>query len=232
MLRYRTVPVFAGGENTTGPRVRNTPSYPKRYPLIPMKRIILPLLATATFLLASAFVQPQATTAQVDLTQSQIVWKGRKVTGAHEGTILLKSGKLEFADGALTGGYFEIDMTTIVVTDLTGGTADKLKGHLESDDFFGVANYPSALFRITEVAPRGTPGDYKITGEATIKGKTREVRFLANVDQKGGMATADITLDRTDYDIRYGSGSFFSNLGDKTIYDDFDLQVKLVMLPG
>jgi polyisoprenoid-binding protein YceI len=194
-----------------------------------MKRFLLPFMALATLAVASAFQAPAARTSMIDTAQSVITWKGRKVTGAHEGTVMLKSGKLEFAEGMLTGGYFEIDMTTIAVTDLSGKQAESLKGHLMSDDFFGVETYPSSLFRITKVAPRGTPGDYKVTGEATIKGKTKEIRFLANVDSKGGMATAEISLDRTDYDVRYGSGSFFSNLGDKTIYDDFDLQIKLVM---
>ena len=197
-----------------------------------MNRIVFPSLALGIALMAAAFTQPMAKATSVNTAESVITWKGRKVTGAHEGTIKLKSGKLEFADGLLTGGYFEIDMSSIVVTDLSGKQAENLRGHLMSDDFFGVEQYPSALFRITRVAPRGTPGDYKVTGEATIKGKTREVRFLANVDSKGGVATADISLDRTDYDVRYGSGSFFSNLGDKTIYDDFDLQVKLVMQEG
>lgn len=197
-----------------------------------MKRFVFPALALGIALMAAAFTQPLAKSNAVDTEASVITWKGRKVTGSHEGTVKLKSGKLEFAEGQLTGGYFEIDMSSIAVTDLSGNQADNLRGHLMSDDFFGVETYPSALFRIVKVAPRGTPGDYKVTGEATIKGKTQEVRFLANVDAKSGVATADISLDRTDYDVRYGSGSFFSNLGDKTIYDDFDLQVKLVMKEG
>ena len=80
---------------------------------------------------------------------------------------------------------------------------------------------------ITSVASRGTAGEYKVTANATIKGKTKEIRFLAKVDEANGTATAEIELDRTDYDIRYGSGSFFDNLGDKTIYDDFSLTVTL-----
>jgi polyisoprenoid-binding protein YceI len=198
----------------------------------PMQRFLLPALALGTLALASAFTRPEAASVKADVAQSTITWKGRKVTGSHEGTVKLKSGALEFAGGDLTGGFFEIDMASIAVTDLQGDMAGKLEGHLKSDDFFGVEAYPSALFRITSVVSRGTPGDYKITGDATIKGKTQEVRFLASVDRDGGVATADITLDRTDYDVRYGSGSFFSNLGDKTIYDDFDLSVRLVLVQG
>jgi polyisoprenoid-binding protein YceI len=144
------------------------------------------------------------------------------VTGSHEGTVKLKSGNLEFNNGVLTGGRFEIDMTSIAVTDLSGDMKGKLEGHLNSDDFFGVEKFPVATMVITSVASRGTAGEYKVTANATIKGKTKEIRFLAN-----GTATAEIELDRTDYDIRYGSGSFFDNLGDKTIYDDFSLTVTL-----
>jgi polyisoprenoid-binding protein YceI len=95
-----------------------------------------------------------------------------------------------------------------------------------------VEQYPSALFRITSVASRGTAGEYKVTGDATIKGKTKEIRFLASVNRESGVAKASITLDRTDYDVRYGSGSFFSNLGDKTIYDEFDLEIALAIQEG
>ena len=167
---------------------------------------------------------------KVDTAQSQIEWKGYKVTGSHEGTINIKNGQLQMENGMLTGGSFEIDMTSINCTDLSGGGKGKLEGHLKSDDFFGVKKYPSANFVITKVASRGTPGDYKVTGNLSIKETTKEIRFLTKVTESGNTitATADIEIDRTDYDVRYGSGSFFDNLGDKTIYDDFNLSVKLV----
>ncbi len=179
--------------------------------------------------LTSAFTGP-ITPASVDTKASVINWKGAKVTGSHYGKIALKNGNLEFKDGMLAGGSFEIDMTTITCEDLTGGTADKLVGHLKSDDFFGVAKYPTSKFVITQVVSRGTPGAYKIAGNLTIKSTTKPIKFFADVKEESGknVATAKITVDRSDYDVRFGSGSFFDNLGDKTIYDEFELDIKLV----
>lgn len=164
----------------------------------------------------------------VNVKESKIEWKGYKVTGSHTGTISVKSGNFEFDNnGSLTGGNFVIDMSTIEVTDLKGGGAVKLKGHLTSADFFGVENYPEATFEITKVISRGTPGQYKIIGDMTIKNITKEIKFNAEIDES--KATANIVLDRSEFDIRYGSGSFFDNLGDKTIYDDFNLSISLVL---
>ena len=183
------------------------------------------LLLFATLLFTAAVV-----TVPVDTTASQVTWKGYKVTGSHEGTIGLKSGNLEFTDGVLTGGQFTIDMPTLKTTDLSGGMAEKLDGHLKSDDFFGVANYPDATLNITNVASRGKAGEYRVTGDLTIKGTTKPVKFNTVVTEEMGkyVAVADVKIDRTEYNVRYGSGSFFDNLGDKTIYDEFDLTVRLV----
>jgi len=180
---------------------------------------------------AALFTVAGVATVQVDTDASVITWKGYKVTGEHAGTIKVKQGELTFDEGTLTGGSFTIDMPTIAVTDIAadqGGT--KLEGHLKSPDFFGVEKYPAAKLAITKVVSRGTPGDYRITADLTIKENTETIRFNANVNEEMGayVATADITIDRTDFDVRYGSGSFIDNLGDKTIYDEFDLNVKLV----
>ena len=168
---------------------------------------------------------------KVNTEKSVITWKGYKVTGQHEGTLQVKNGNLDFDNGTLKGGSFEINMASIATTDLTGGTADKLNGHLKSADFFGVEKFPTAKFVITKVVSRGTAGDYKIVGNLTIKETTKEIKFNAKVTEEGGVntAVADITIDRTDFDVRYGSGSFFDSLGDKTIYDEFDLSIKLVV---
>lgn len=166
----------------------------------------------------------------IDKDQSTIEWKGYKVTGKHHGTINLKEGSFMYDNGVLTGGEIWIDMTTISCTDLQGNSAQKLEGHLKSDDFFGAAKFPTAHFKITNVISRGTPGDYKVVGDLTIKETTKEIKFLANVTEENGanVAQATITIDRSDFNVRYGSGSFFDNLGDKTIYDEFDLNLKLV----
>ena len=164
---------------------------------------------------------------KVDADKSVITWVAKKVTGQHAGTIGVKSGELLMDHGKLTGGSFIIDMTSIAVTDLKAGQGkEKLEGHLLSPDFFSAEANPKATFTITKVAPRGTVGEYKVTGDMNIKGMTKEVRFNANVAD--GRATATIELDRTDYDVKYGSGSFFSNLGDKTIHDEFTLEIELM----
>lgn len=167
----------------------------------------------------------------VDTAESYIVWKGYKVTGSHYGKVMIKNGELTFDEaGALTGGGFDIDMTTITCEDLEGEWNQKLVGHLKSDDFFGVEKFPTAKFIITEVVSRGKPGEYKIVGNLTIKETTKPIKFNTVITEEGGkrVATADITIDRSEYNVRYGSGSFFDNLGDKTIYDEFELSVNLV----
>lgn len=192
-----------------------------------MKNSIFAFGLLATFVLFSFGIAIESFS--VDTNESVISWKGYKVTGEHSGTINIKNGDLKFEEGALVGGGFDIDMTSLKVTDIQGEYAQKLEGHLKSGDFFGVDKFPSAKFVITKISAKGTPGDYKVTGDLTIKETTKEIRFYAHVNEDRKSATAEITIDRTDFDVRYGSGSFFDSLGDKTIYDDFDLNVKLVI---
>ncbi|NBC57637.1 MAG: YceI family protein [Bacteroidetes bacterium] len=161
---------------------------------------------------------------KVDVQNSKITWTGEKLTGSHEGTINLSEGYFEMKDGKLVGGEFTADMTSITVTDLEGDSKKKLEGHLNSDDFFGVKKYPTAKFTIKTAAEKSN-GVYGVSGDLTIKGKTNPIAF----DLKMSKNTAKTTLviDRTKYDIRYGSGSFFDDLGDKTIYDEFTLDIML-----
>ena len=188
------------------------------------KLLFLPLLAILVM------AAQNTATYNVDVNSSSIAWTGRKVTGQHTGYVKVKNGNLTYADGKLTGGTFDIDMNSITCTDLEGEYAGKLVGHLKSDDFFGAAKYPTAKFVITKAIPQDTKGNYKIIGNLTIKEKTNEVKFAAAVNESNGTinASGKITVDRSEYDVRFGSGSFFDNLGDKTIYDEFDLQVSLV----
>jgi len=164
-------------------------------------------------------------TKNINVGSSNVVWKGYKVTGSHEGNIKFKSGGLVFEGDVLIGGELSVDMNSMSCTDLSGGGKDKLEGHLKSDDFFGVATHPTAKIKLTKVTSRGTAGEYKVIANITIKNITKEIKFNATV--KDGAGSATIKLDRSDFDIRYGSGSFFDNLGDKTIYDEFDLMVAI-----
>jgi len=161
---------------------------------------------------------------EIKIENSKVVWKGYKVTGSHEGTITLKSGFLTFTEGKLTDGAFTINMTTITNTDLEGEYKGKLEGHLKSDDFFGVEKNPTATLVFKKVKSTGK-NSYKVTGDLTIKGITNTVTF--NLSVYGNKANASLKIDRTKFDVRYGSTSFFDNLKDKAIYDEFDLVADL-----
>lgn len=193
--------------------------------MIKFKLIISSMLVLAFSIIALG-LNAQATTSTVDTKSSFINWTGNKVVGSHSGTIKLKSGSLTFAEGKLTGGSFEIDMESMENTDMQGGGAAKLMGHLKSDDFFGTATYPTSSLTITTVTATDT--GYDIVGDLTIKGITKPVSFSATAGQY--LANADITVDRTAYGIKYGSGSFFDNLGDKAINNEFELKVNLVLV--
>jgi polyisoprenoid-binding protein YceI len=197
-------------------------------------RKILALAFFAVLALSSQATDPiktESVTYTANTENSQINWVGYKVTGKHSGTIALKEGALNFEGEKLVGGGFTIDMTSLTVTDLDGKMKDKLEGHLKSADFFGIENHPTASFAITKVAARDANGGYKISGDLTIKGISNPIKFNAVVsaDDNSKKATADITIDRSEFDIKYGSGSFFDNLGDKTIYDEFDLSISLAL---
>ena len=166
---------------------------------------------------------------KVNAKSSKVEWLAKKVTGQHNGVISIKSGQLTFDGNKLSGGEFVIDMATIEVLDLEEGSKmhGKLVGHLNSPDFFDTSKFNEAKFKITSVKKaKSDAGNYEITGDLTIKGKTNSITFPANVDKKS--ATAKIVFDRSKFDIRYGSNSFFDNLGDKAIYDDVEMTVSLV----
>jgi len=190
-----------------------------------MKSLLLLPLAAVVLMAATV-----ANIYTIDTTASKVKWVGKKVTGEHSGTVAIKNGTLTYADGKLTGGSFELDMTNIICTDLDAENGPKLVGHLQSADFFGTDKFPTSLFVITKAIPLDTKGNYKIVGNLTIKETTKEEKFNVVVLEKGGNIAANgkITIDRSDYDVRYGSGSFFDGLGDKTIYDEFEMDVTLV----
>ncbi len=174
-----------------------------------------------------AFTAADHNNIKIDTKATKLSWKAYKVTGDHWGSLRLQSGTLVEHGGSLVGGNFVIDMTTMTVDDIPADKGGKdLLGHLKSADFFDVDNNKTASFTITKIYPTGKPGDYRITGDMTIKNIKKEIKFNANYANGKGQAT--LKLDRTDFNVRYGSGSFFDNLGDKAIYDEFDLTVDLV----
>lgn len=183
----------------------------------------------------SAGVSAKEATFKVNPEKSQLNWLGKKVTGKHWGTVNLANGSLVFNGANLVGGEFVIDMNSITVSkeDLADAeTNAKLVGHLKNDDFFGVdKGNKTATLKITSAKPlTGNPNaTHEVSGDLTIKGKTNKVTFPAKIDMKSNqvMAEAKIVVDRTKWDIRYGSATFFEKLGDKAINNDFEMDVKL-----
>ncbi|RPG59886.1 MAG: YceI family protein [Flavobacteriales bacterium TMED191] len=164
------------------------------------------------------------TTSDIYAQKSTIVWKASKVGGTHEGNIAIRSGHLHFEENKLVSGKVNIDMNSIFCTDLEGTYKEQLEKHLKSADFFDTNKHHIASIDILECKHKGY-GKYDIISEITIKGITNTEEFTASV--KDGKASAEITLDRAKYDVRYGSGSFFSNLGNNLIYDEFELKINL-----
>ena len=161
----------------------------------------------------------------VNKSASSIAWLAKKVTGEHNGTVGISAGALNIDGSKLIGGNFTIDLKTIKALDITDpGYNQKFIGHITSGDFFEIEKFPTASFVITKVAGN------QVTGNLTVKGITKSITFPAEIAVKGGKVTAkaNITIDRTDFNIKYGSKKFFDSIGDKAIYDDFALTVSLV----
>ena len=156
--------------------------------------------------------------------KSNVIWKASKIGGEHEGNIFLKEGHLHFEDDKLVSGKIEIDMNTISCTDLSGTYKNKLETHLNSPDFFDTKKFPVSSIELIKCQEIGNK-EYKINAEITIKDITKEIQFTAEL--LDGTASANIILDRSEFDVRYGSGTFFSDLGDNLIYDDFELNIRM-----
>jgi len=164
---------------------------------------------------------------KIDVNKSELKWTGKKVTGEHWGYIKLKSGSLNIENNKIVSGKFIIDMTTINCKDLEDPEWNKkLVGHLESDDFFSVQKYPTAKLEINKSTLLKNDL-HEIEAMLSIKGITEPISFKAEKTENG--YSAKITIDRTKYNVRYGSGKFFDNLGDNMIYDEFTLDVNLII---
>lgn len=164
----------------------------------------------------------------IDLNKSNIKWTAsKKVGGSHNGEIKLKSGVIQFNKEKIVKANFIVDMNSITNDDLKNKIYNsKLITHLKSDDFFSVEKYPTSELIINNVS-NFTNGKAFVYGKITIKGRTQNITFEINKDNK--TYTARIEIDRSKFDIRYGSNSFFDNLGDKVINDIFILDIKLIL---
>lgn len=214
-----------------------------------MKKILLSATLVASILVANlASAQTQlavattttkaakvATAYQIEASQSNLEWNGKKVTGEHTGNINVLKGEILVNGNKVVGGNVLIDMASITNKDLTDDSYNKkLVGHLKSEDFFSAEKHPTGTFKITSLTPlkgvQAGAANYTVNCDLTIKGITNPISFPATVNVKDGVASATGTanLDRTKWDIKYNSKSFFPNIADKAIYDDFTVKFNLV----
>ncbi|GAB3742405.1 YceI family protein [Hymenobacter agri] len=210
-----------------------------------MKKFLLPALFAVAVLGAApaasaAKVAPAKTVAaesayKLQPQLSTLGWEGKAVTHGHNGTMNFSSGELLVKGNAIVGGTVTVDMKTMKATDIKDADSQgKFVGHMSSDDFFGVEKFPTATFKIMSVTPiKGAAKDadnVTITGDMTIKGVTQRISFPAKAGVKDGVAAASgkVTIDRTKFGLKYGSKSFFESIGDKAIYDNFDLTFNVI----
>lgn len=172
-------------------------------------------------------------THMVDAEKSQLLWKGFKPTGTHDGTINLKNGLVEYAEGTLKQASFEIDMNSIVCKDMPADDEynQKLVGHLKNADFFDVEQFPTASFMLKS-QEKDANGQLQFTGDLTVKGITKSISFPVNLIEEGQTLTLksdSFMVDRTEFGIQYKSKNFFKDIKDKFINDEFEMSFKVVL---
>ena len=193
-----------------------------------MKKIFLSAILSVLTLFTMA-TKPHVDNVRVNTENSTVKWTGSKISSSHEGTVNILKGNLNIDHGTLVGGQFSIDMQSLATNDMSEEYNKKLDGHLKNEDFFNVSEFPTASITITN-ALRGSGNSYKIIANLTIKGITHPISFAADVDVNGKnfLATAKIKIDRTKWDIKYNSGNYFKDLGDKLILDEIEFDIFLL----
>jgi len=167
---------------------------------------------------------------KIQKSGSTVNWTGKKVLGLHTGTINVADGYIDFSEAGIKNGEVVIDMTTIVITDIDDPkTNGEFLAHLQNDDFFSVEKFKTAKLLITDSVKKGS-NTFLLKGNLTIKDITNPLSVTATVEVFTDFlhSMGEIVIDRTLYNIRYGSGKFLQNLGDSLVYDDFVLQFKLI----
>lgn len=167
---------------------------------------------------------------KVNNENSVVEWIGRKVTGAHNGTIEVKEGTLTFENNMLSSGKFVINTRSIKILDIDDSeTNAQFANHLASDDFFNSDQFPDAVFEIRHTEP-GDNNFHHVKGDLTIKGITHSIDTTLQIVKTDSVAVLDtkIVIDRTKFNIKFRSSNFFTNLGDTLIYNNFDLNIHLV----
>ncbi len=179
----------------------------------------------------AASAENSATTYKANTEKSTIEWKGFKPTGSHFGIIAIGDGELNVDNNSIQSGNFSIDMSSIVVNDIPKEDEDnaKLTGHLKSAEFFDVETYPTSTFEVTGIET--VDGKTMLSGNLTMKDATNNISFPVSTEMKDDMlmlTSETFTIDRSKWNVKYGSKSFFDNLGDKFINDDMELKITLV----
>lgn len=189
-----------------------------------MKRIRLIAITISAFAFMSQALYSQENFS-VNVDNSTLNWKGYKPTGTHNGTITLASGNIFLKNNKIAGGNFVADMSTIKESE----DNSKLENHLKSEDFFEIVVFPIAKFEITEITNKGEK--IQVTGNITIKGITKQIAFPAAllVNEDSLVLTSDtFQINRADFNVKFKSKSFFNDLKDKFVNDEFDFQVTII----
>ncbi|MBT8254734.1 MAG: YceI family protein [Flavobacteriaceae bacterium] len=186
--------------------------------------------ATTTDAVEASEAQVMSTKYMTNPAESVINWKGFKPTGTHNGTIKIDSGVLTVTDGEVESGSFIIDMNSIVNLDIPADKEGngKLVGHLKSADFFDVEKFPNAAFEVTGFEEKD--GQTMLSGNLMLKEKKNNITFPVSVSENGDemtLTSETFTIDRSKWDVKYGSKSFFDDLGDKFINDDIELMISV-----
>jgi polyisoprenoid-binding protein YceI len=212
-----------------------------------MKKVIVAIVAVSTLLVSckgekkekievndKVAVEEVEAKNNVDLSASLLTWKGTKPTGAHNGTVALKESTLIIEDGNVTGGEFIVDMTSIKNEDIEDSKkAANLVGHLSSGDFFDVEKYPTSTFVITNV--EGSGNELAVTGNLTIKDVTKSITIPASLSEENGVYVFEsekFNIDRADFNVKYGSKSFFDDLKDNFINDLIEMSFVVKTKPS
>jgi polyisoprenoid-binding protein YceI len=169
-------------------------------------------------------------TFEIQKESSTVNWTGKKVLGLHTGNISISRGQIDISNGKIDGSEVVIDMTSLTITDISDPqTLQDFRKHLWNDDFFSIEKYQTSSLKIQH-GELVEDKEYKLRGLLTIKDITQPVTFRAKIEILTDFlySTGELQIDRTLYNIRYGSGKFIDNLGDKLIHDEFVLQFKLI----
>jgi rhodanese-related sulfurtransferase len=171
----------------------------------------------------------------IDVGASQVEWTGRNPNTSHFGTVEIAKGVIDIKDRKIKG-MVEIDMNTIHNINLEGDELHPvLEAHLRSDDFFFTKMFPKAIFTVKE-ATRIEPGwstipNYHVNGELNLRGVSAELEFdatVAVIDDGSLIMEAHFDIDRTRWNVIYGSTRFFEHLGMHKVFELISFQIRMI----